>query len=260
MPTTDLKKKPLVEAIFEIKWEVSAKNDPRVAIDPNFRILLGRFSEKVDTDYPFHTPLPLASLPDEVAPFKVQHQFRAQQNGWPLVQIGPGIITVNDTGGYTWADFEHRCESIVETFFSIYPKRDELRIQSTVLRYLDAVECDFDKETAFDFLRTKMRVNVDLPPELFNGGGVDSNPSMLSLYTAFPCKAPEGALSVGFATGQKAGRPAIIWETVMQSKSGETPDTPEKFSVWLREAHAVTDDWFFKLIEGELERRFSGDQ
>jgi uncharacterized protein (TIGR04255 family) len=34
---------------------------------------------------------------------------------------------------------------------------------------------------------------------------------------------------------------------------------PNDFEKWLDAAHAVTDDWFFKLIDGELERRFSGD-
>jgi uncharacterized protein (TIGR04255 family) len=34
---------------------------------------------------------------------------------------------------------------------------------------------------------------------------------------------------------------------------------PKGFANWIDAAHAITDDWFFKLIEGELERRFSGD-
>jgi uncharacterized protein (TIGR04255 family) len=33
---------------------------------------------------------------------------------------------------------------------------------------------------------------------------------------------------------------------------------PASFSKWLDEAHDLTDEWFFKMIEGELERRFAG--
>ncbi|WP_242529248.1 hypothetical protein [Methylacidimicrobium sp. B4] len=38
-----------------------------------------------------------------------------------------------------------------------------------------------------------------------------------------------------------------------------TPSIPDGFSRWLDKAHDLTDDWFFKLIEGELESTFSAE-
>jgi uncharacterized protein (TIGR04255 family) len=260
MPRTELKNKPLVEAIFELRWDLPIKSGPGFASDPNYRILLGRFFERVNTEYPSHTQLALASLPDDMAPFSVQHQFRVKENGWPLVQIGPGIITANDTDGYTWTDFKRRCESIVEILFAVYPKREELKIEDVTLRYLDAIECDFESESVFRFLHDKMKINVELPGNLFKDLQVESDPSSFTWQVSFPCKSPEGALTVGFAMGQKASKPAFIWQTVIQSKGPEAPDVRERFSAWLDGAHAITADWFFKLIEGELERRFSSDQ
>lgn len=260
MPRTELKNKPLVEAILELKWDLPVKYAPGFASDPNYRILLARFFEKVNTEYPSHTQLALASLPDDMAPFSVQHQFRVKENGWPLVQIGPGIITLNDTNGYTWTDFKRRCESIVEIFFGAYPKREELKIQDVTLRYLDATECDFESESVVDFLRDKMKIIVKLPDNLFRDVQVDSDPSAFTWQVSFPCKSPEGTLTVSFAMGQKASKPAFVWQTVIQSKGSEAPGVPQSFSAWLDGAHAITDDWFFKLIEGELERRFAGDQ
>jgi len=32
---------------------------------------------------------------------------------------------------------------------------------------------------------------------------------------------------------------------------------PKAFDTWLATAHEVIDDWFFKLIAGDLEGRFS---
>jgi uncharacterized protein (TIGR04255 family) len=64
---------------------------------------------------------------------------------------------------------------------------------------------------------------------------------------------------VRFGAGQKNNAPAIVWETTVESSSAELPELPHNFNEWIKEAHALTDDWFFKMIEGDLERRFSGE-
>ena len=64
MNRRELKSKPLVEAILEFKWELPAQQDPKIETDPHYRLLLGRFSERVESDYPFHEPIPIASTPE----------------------------------------------------------------------------------------------------------------------------------------------------------------------------------------------------
>jgi uncharacterized protein (TIGR04255 family) len=59
--------------------------------------------------------------------------------------------------------------------------------------------------------------------------------------------------------GQKDDQTAIIWDTSVQSAGDDVPPLPQGFSQWVDAAHTVTGDWFFKLIEGELERSFSGE-
>ena len=44
----------------------------------------------------------------------------------------------------------------------------------------------------------------------------------------------------------------------MQSGVSEIPTMPDEFDVWLDAAHAITHEWFFKLIEGDLEKEFGG--
>jgi uncharacterized protein (TIGR04255 family) len=58
MPRKELKNKPLVEAILELKWTLPAQATPGMEGDPHYRLLLGRFSERVESSYPFHGPLP----------------------------------------------------------------------------------------------------------------------------------------------------------------------------------------------------------
>jgi len=50
---------------------------------------------------------------------------------------------------------------------------------------------------------------------------------------------------------------SIIFELAVQAGEEDMPTMPEGFANWIEKAHDVIEDWFFKLIEGELERRFA---
>ena len=257
MPNRDLKNKPLVEAILEVRWALDKKPSD-LLIDPHYRLLLARLFDRLATEYPEPEELPTASLPDEMTAYLVKHRFRHAAKDWPLVQVGPGIMTVNDTRKYTWTDFRARSIAAVKTLFGAHPKPDQLKVQSLDLRYLDAVELDYAKEDVFAFLAEKLKVKTSLPPDLFKGTGVNSTPGRFAWESSFHTTRPEGAMSVRFVTGQHQGKPALIWETVVHSEQ-DLPALPEDFDGWIDSAHTVTDDWFFKLIEGDLQRRFSGD-
>lgn len=258
MPRKDLKNKPLIEAILELKWALRAAQ-PGIASDPHYRILIGRLFERVKNEYPAHEALPTSTVPDEMVQHIVQHRFRAQPNAWPLVQLGPGILTINETAGYTWPDFQRRCEEAVRAFVDAYPAPDDLQIDSLALRYIDAVPLDFTTESVFEFLGTKMKTIVKLPDSLFSGTDVTPNPSAFNWQASFEHQRPAGTVTLRFATGHREGQPVVVWETLVASTQAQAPQVPAGFPAWLTAAHDITDDWFFKLIEGELERRFSGD-
>jgi len=75
MPGKDLKNKPLVEAILEVKWELQ-RLAPGVEIDAHYKIFLGRLFDRVSSVYPEHEQLPTATIPDEIVGQVVQHRFR----------------------------------------------------------------------------------------------------------------------------------------------------------------------------------------
>ena len=258
MPRPDLKNKPLVEAILELKWVLPAQVTPEMEGDPHYRLLLGRFSDRVKSDYPFHQTLPSAQIPDVMAAHMVQHRFRVSEGKWPLVQIGPGVMSVNETDGYTWDDFKERCVKSVENLFEAHPAKQDFALQDLSLRYIDAVEVDFSRENVFTFLKEKMKTEISLPDALFNGERVSKKPTMFVWQASFPHDDPGGLVTIRFAVGQRSGKPGLIWETLVQAARERIPAIPDEFSDWLGKAHDLADDWFFKLIEGELERRFSG--
>lgn len=260
MPRKQLKNKPLIEAILELRWAPISHAAGHES-DPHYKLLLGRLYDRLQEKYPEHEQLPTAIIPDELVGYVVQHRFRTSAKGWPLVQVGPGILTVNSTAEYIWEDvFRPRVVEAVGRLYEAHPKKDDLKITNLTLRYIDAVDFDYSKENAYDFLKDKLKVSIALPGNLFENAGVESRPHTFGWQSAFRCSRPQGQVTIRFASGQRQGKPAIIWETTVQSLEGDVPAMPTGFEAWIDAAHDVTDDWFFKLIEGDLERRFSGDE
>jgi uncharacterized protein (TIGR04255 family) len=165
-------------------------------------------------------------------------------------------MTVNDTAGYTWAGFGPRCIEAVKRLFDAHPSRQEFAVQELALRYIDAVDVDFEAEKVTDFIRDKLKIRIELPDALFVNGRVKPGPSAFAWHAAFPQDDPGGIISLRFSMGQHNGKPALIWETLVQTSRDGLPSLPDQFPAWLEKAHQITSDWFFTLIEGDLERRF----
>jgi uncharacterized protein (TIGR04255 family) len=118
------------------------------AQDPHYRLLLGRLFDRFQNEYPVHEQLPTASMPDELVGHIVQHRFRSAKDEWPLVQVGPGVFTVNDTHRYTWTDYRQRANEAVLRLYDAHPNVAEFHIQSILLRYIDAVGYNYNRLSA----------------------------------------------------------------------------------------------------------------
>jgi len=247
-----LPRKPLIEAILELKWRV----DPNKG-DPNYSIFLGRLYNLLMSKYTYHEQLPTSMIPEQMAVNIAQHRFRVDEDKWPLVQVGPGLVTVNDTDNYTWEDFEVRANDVVKNIFKAYPDSNNFKVSSLVLRYINADDFDYQDNDVFAYLRDKLKVNVVIPQQLFDSTAVGALPKGFSFQSSYLSQKPKGTVILKFATGERRKKRSIVWETVVQSMNEELPSLPRGFKSWIASAHAITDDWFFKLIEGELERKFT---
>lgn len=255
-----LKNKPLVEAIFELRWQLAPTGAPGLASDPNYRVLLGRFSERVQSEYPTYERLGLAGIPDEMVGYQAQHRFRVAPDAWPLVQLGPGLLTVNDTAHYDWDDYQPRCERAIESFLESYPDKNSLQPEHLTLRYINAIPFDFRTSNVHDYLREHLKAQLELPESLFTNKPVHSAPSATNWVVSYPLDEPEGTITVRFASGYDNQEPMVVLETLVTSDAAQVPDLSSGFAKWLAAAHDMTDDWFFKLIEGDLLKRFSDDE
>lgn len=258
MTAKKLKNAPLIEAIFELRWELSKKPDGR-QFDPHHKILLGIIYEKVKDDYPFHEQLPSADVPEGFANYIVQHRFRTDKDGWPLIQLGPGIITLNDTGRYSWTDFKERIEKVLKVLFDADPKFIEIIPDRLILRYVNAIEFDFGKNKVLDFLKKEMKLNFNIDNKLFKATNVDDQPSSFNLISSFPSLQPKGEIQLKFSRGKKKNgevKDALGWDMIVQSTGVDVPKDESGILKWIDSAHDLVECWFFGIVDGDLRKSF----
>jgi uncharacterized protein (TIGR04255 family) len=236
--------KYLEEVIFEIWWQLK-QVAPGVFLDPHYDLLVGRVYDKLE-GYPFHEPLPASTMPGQIAVYVVQHRFRQSANSWPLVQLGPGIITLNDTERCDWADFKARVPQVLDALIQAYPK-GELTVNRAIFRCVNATEFNYEEDDIFAFLGDMMGTEVKVRPSLFIDAGVKDKALALDLRFVFPSSKPAGAINLRLARGQKNTTDAFIWETTVQSIDDDAPKTKSDILKWVDQAHDLTDDWLSKL-------------
>lgn len=247
----DLPKKPLIEAIAEIKWGKEAE------LDPGFQVVVGRLYERLQGDYPEIEDLPTAQVPPAMTIHMVRHRFRRTKDGWPLVQIGPGILTVNETEAYRWDDFSGRVKVALAKLYDVHPSHEGINISHLLLRYINAIEFDYLSQDLMAWLAKTMRTHISIPRELFQQTSVGERLHGLNLQLTFPAESPRGVFHVGFGTGRKQDKPALMWELQMRSIGPDVPEMPSAFDAWLASAHELAEQWFFEIVKGELLESFS---
>jgi uncharacterized protein (TIGR04255 family) len=125
-----------------------------------------------------------------------------------------------------------------------------------VLRYINSLPFDPAKQNVFEFLDKMLNTKVELPPKFFRNRGVSPSAAELNWQGTFQLTEFPGSVTVHFAIAKKDDLPVVIWGTVVQSTGDQIADLSLEFPAWLENAHSITEDWFFGMIEGELERRF----
>ena len=256
MGTDKLERPPIVEALVEIRWELKEKTQGGEC-DPYYKFLLGKFRDAINGDYPFHEALPTSHIPDDISGYTVKHRFRVAEDEWPLVQIGPGIITVNETKKYeTFDHFRPRVLKVVHALYESYPDVNDLNISRLQLRYIDAHDFDYSKENVCDFISEKMHIESTVPAVLLLDKKIQPNPVGYGLRTSFRCDEPPGVAEFLLNTGHRLKKRAIIWNQILTSSGPDVPDMPDGFDDWIDAARGVIRAWFEGIISGELREEY----
>jgi uncharacterized protein (TIGR04255 family) len=260
----ELPNKPLLEALFELKWAPLTSGPARGQgitpwADPQYPLYLGVLYGSIRQDFPFVEELPAMQIPDALTPGIVKTRFRATRDGWPLVQSGPGVLAINYTDSYSWSRFQPTAVRVVKSFLDAYTlggSKPSPIFTSATLRFIDAIQTRKSEADIFEFVRKKLHTSIDLPTEIERHERVDGPISSLDFRCSLPLRAPKAKGNLRIASGLKGKIPAMICEFSVVSTAHETPQQVDDINAWLSEAHYVAEAWFFALIQGELHERF----
>lgn len=254
----DLPNKPLVEALLEFQWAL-IPDSMGGQKDPAYPIVVGRLQERVREDYPVIETLPTTRIPDELTPYIAKYRFRQAEGEWPLIQVGPGIASLNYTKSYTWERFRESARSFYPKLIDAYSIDEGVRpprFNSILLRYLNGIAIDPQSEDLLGFLASQLNTSIVLPDAILARSQIGPSPSEFHLNLTFPLEKPAGFGTLLLATGKYDEIPALILDLNVRVTGDDVPQDAASFEHWLSEAHLVVETWFFTLIRGNLEQQF----
>ncbi len=236
---------PLQEVIFEVGWSLDIDASSGIETDSRFNLALGSLKTLVKKEFPFHVArVPFYELAPHAFNRQAVMQFRKEPKGRPLLQLGPGVFTVNDTDkDYDWN------ESFKPTLLYGLEKLEEaydgsMLYEHAVLRYIDSVRVDDYGFTDWgSFIAKNLRFSFE------NSFDTDMLPRDVSFQQLFD--RPNGdqlQLLVGSGTNTEGER-CLIWETVVSRKHAFDK---EGLIAWGQEAHVYSSTIFKQFCQPEF--------
>lgn len=254
MPIT-LRNSPIVELIAEVRWDISAQ--PLVGAPPGapmgvvsnpaeWEALFMRFIGPAhQAGYPQIERLVPTGFP--LFAHQPVFRFRPQDGKGLLLQIGPGILTVNATPPYkTWDDFAPEIVKGLEALFIARGEADNQVPFSTLsLRYIDAFDESLTQRADIaEFLRNVFKIEVLLPEAITKYARPNAaiKPS-LQVQVPMP---EDRMLSMGIGEGIANNNPAFVVDTLI-SVLKPTQPVIDEVMIELGSARAVIHEMFFAL-------------
>jgi uncharacterized protein (TIGR04255 family) len=252
---------PLIEVIFELRWELESlqprEGAPVLMRDPSYPVMYGRLYERLKKDFPITEDLPSVQAHPETAPYVPRHRMRKGKNEYPLIQVGPGIVTINETKNYSWSKFCALVEKVVSSLLDLYPEQSApMNFMKAEVRYVNGIRFDLARENPLSFLAEKLHTKIELSPEMYVLNNLSERPNGVGLNLSYVIEKPMGNLSLGINMGQFEGKPTFIQQTLIQSFGELVPSDSEGISLWLEESHTVAENCFQVLCKGELMDHF----
>jgi uncharacterized protein (TIGR04255 family) len=248
----NLPRKPLVEAILEIRWDLDGKTDPA------HPLFAGALAGIVADQYPSQERLPAADVPDELTPHIVKFRMRPREAPYPLIQAGPGVVTLNSVDDYSWDGYKGNAMQLWDSLHEAYPPFNAgtaPRVNHVILKYINGKTMDSLAPQAF--VEHKLNTSISLPQGVteYETAGP---PTGLAVFASYPLRRADTTGAVRIQNGLVADSPAMVWELTAEGKF-LIPIDRETFGEWLDYSHDVIEKWFFSLVSGALLADFRGE-
>jgi uncharacterized protein (TIGR04255 family) len=255
-----------VEVVFELRWKLKGSEGvpPPLRQDPGYFVCLESFFPKMK-EYGFADSKRTQADATFPQAYAVEYRFyRKLGQDFPTIQIGPGLLAVNDSSGYVWDDYSHLCVDALERFLGSYPK---LRMNPLVpiqleLKYIDAFEPSASTgKDLLSFLTKSTNFGISLPSVLESSVFDSVKSGQINLV--FPVKGKADTnFVVQLANGEVSGVPSIILQssvitTCPAISIGESiRATATHLNRWLNEAHSCTSPFFKGFVKDSLLKQF----
>lgn len=238
-----LAKAPLIEVIFEVRWHVKGPKETQ-----EFQYLHGDLYPLLKDKYPFREIV--QDIPIELPLQVPTHRFRSSPQGYPLVQIGRGLLTVNTIDAqYFWDDYESRVLEVMRALAEVYNFKRQVNL---VLQYIDLIKFDFADGDLLRFLRENLNINIQ---QGFYG---DKTAVAKGVSLGLSFAIDSGVLNVNIARGKDThGADGIAIRTTVNS-GPMILDHPDNIRQWLNSAHEICSDSFKNMTQGSLYETFKG--
>lgn len=260
IPDFVYEKAPLVEVIVEIHWALKKLNSaPNAAIDPYYELFHDTFIEKCKDKLPNLEQLVPAEIPAEFVPNEPHLRLRPKSGGWPLVQIGPGVMTVNIVPPYNgWREFKQFIKWAFGLLYECYPMAEKtLRPQRTHLRYIDAFDTKYGLNGFAQFVGDHLGAARPIRPDVIDE--IVQDPATITYIadSKFLAKSPaDSTVRIRITPGKSDGREAVILELHCDKSMLEGFQTSEALLSWYDEAHATLRVLFDKTTSPDLKALF----
>jgi uncharacterized protein (TIGR04255 family) len=233
---------PLLEVVFELRWQIKQKSDLT-----KYQYLVGDLYSQIKDKYPYRENLTPPEIPIDFLVNNPVHRFRVEKNKYPLVQVGPGVITLNTTEEYYyWEDFYQSAESLTNSFFNVYPIDTESFKPN--LSYFDFFKINFKENNVNDFVNSFLNLT-------HSQDFIEINTNPFDLDVGFFYLIDLGKLSVTLKKGQNSqSEEGIVMQMSLIGEKSSTNN--ENLLTWLGSAHSFLSDLFKKITHGELYNSF----
>lgn len=237
---------PLVEVVFELRWDINSQND---LID--FQYLHGDLYSSIKESFPIRENLVPPDIPFEALRSIPVFRFRKSTNSYPLIQIGPGVISFNTVDEfYEWESFRDEVNSLIDTINKIYPKFESLS-KKTSLIYVDFIKIDKSISNSIEFINKNFNINI-------SSNILTNHPDKIlnEVNYTFNYIINNNSLSLNIADGKvnDSDFAGLILQTRINSLVANF-NTLELKS-WLDKSHELSSDTFKSIIKEELYNTF----
>ena len=237
-----LPKAPLLEVIYELRWDIKSEEDL-----VKFQYLHGDIYAAQKLNYPSRELLTPANLPMALMINNPVYRFKSN-DGYPLFQLGPGILSLNTTDStYFWDDYYENCKSLTASFFNVYQLSNDEKFRPNLI-YLDFYKFDYLNNDVITFINENLNI-------LLNQNFYKSTNNSATINLGFNYITELGKLDISLNTGLNGNNETGLVIRTQLNGPVVAPNTDEIMS-WIDKAHTFCSNLFKEMTKGQLYETF----